>query len=456
MSECAPLAPTKKLDHPLAPPPSLLAEPPSPKPAASCRSPGESDEATRHSSRVPSVEELLTPRAPDVSDADSPLLLHGIDGYLKAVFTQLFDQLDRAVAALAEPPPAPSPSFASKLVDFLVETLASLAIGRVSASFVGVATATFGDFAAETLKGITMDGAKAVAAGVSALGTGVPRDRSSAPSEEPASMADPTAKTLLEEYRKRQFDRLTLARADANLTLALMARRLPRGSEVELTTLLFKLRDAAKPDGKAISARFTEQLTVGWMNLTAALSLGPTAEPGGPDMLGANTVDGVRNAGAGAVRAWRSPHDGFIEIAVELPEAILGTRGLSLGAVRVPGAPGVARVIRTMNVPLMGLPVFRRVTLVQPGQGPLLQAPAVVITPEGNLEADASNAQLAAIGKGLEVDAIDTWKIIDEAPTARSPSDPTAAATRGMRAVYAIQGASMVASWLGKVPAGVV
>ena len=458
MSKCAPFDAAKKLDQPLANP-SLLAEPPAPKSAATCttaapKASGGHDDA-RTTGRVPLVDELVSPRAPDVSAADRPLLLNGIDRYLETVFAQLFEQLPKTIATLAEPPPAADPGFASRLVDFLVETLASFAIGRVGSAFLGIARATFGELAAEPLKGITKSGGKAVASGMRSLGTGIPRDRTANQAKGDGGWADPTAKTLLEEYDARQFNRLTLARADANMTLGLMAAQIPRVADDELRSLLGRLRDAGDGDGKTITAAFTNQLTIGWMNLSAAISLGPKADPADADMPGANEAGGVHAAGPAGFTKWRRSHEGFVEIMVELPEAISGTSGLQLGAVRVPGGPGAARVLSRMELPLMGLPVYRRVTLVQPGQGPLLRAPAVVITPEGAIEADASNEQLAAIGKGVEVAALDTWTTMEDPSTARRP-DPKVSAARAMRAVYAVQGAIMVASWLGRFPAEVV
>jgi hypothetical protein len=456
MSTCAPLDAATKLDHPLASP-SLLAEPPAPRTAATCTTSAATDPA-RHDAtkkgRAPTVEELVSPSAPDLAAADRPLLLTGINGYLDAVFKQLFEQLPKTIARLALPAPAKDPSFASALLDFLVETLTTLVLGRISSSFLKSAKESFGELAAEPMKSVIKTGGKVVAGGIRSLGAGVPRDRT-AKAMEDDGWADPTARTLLDEYAARQFNRLTLAQADARMTLGLMAAQLPRVPDADLRSLLERLRDAGDGDGKMVTTTFTNQLTIGWMNLTAAISLGPKEHPEDTDMPGANQVGGIRSAGQAGVTKWLGEHEGFMEIRVKLPEAISGTSGLALGGVQVAEAPGAALVLSRMPGSLMGLPVYRRVTLVQPGQGALLRAHALVITPEGAIEADASNEQLAAIGKGVEVAALDTWTAMSAGPMTSRP-DPKDDATRAMRAAYAIQGGLMVAMWLGQFPAAVV
>lgn len=427
--------------HPLAAPPTLMSEAPAPRPAAT------SSAATAgHAPRLPTKDELLAPHAPDTANASSALLLVGIQAHLTSVFDGLLAQLPETIKALAEPPAPPEPGVALALIGFLVETATGLVLGSLGSSLAMVAKKKLGELAVEPFKGVLKAGAhtvggKAVAAAAGGLATGIPGNRS-LPANTGGGYADPSAKTLLDEFRKRQLDRLLLARADATMTLGGVAEKLSAYAHADIEGLLLEIRGATADAKSTISTEFSHQLTVGWMNLTASLALGPKGSPEAPDMPGANETDGIR--GETELAAWRGAHHGFVEVIVNLPEVLRGTLGLELSRVSVPTSPGTARMLQRMERPLMGIPVYRRISLVQPGQGALLQSPAVVITPEGNIETDASNEQLAAIGAGVETASIDTWSRLGEGASA------------GMRGTYAVQGARMLAAWLGLFPASVI
>ena len=430
----------RKLEHPLAAPAPLMSEAPAPRPAEHGAS-GVATSSAGMAPRLPTKDELLAPHAPATAGASTALLLRGIDGYLESIFKMLHDQLPSTIAALGEPPAPREPSFASKLIEFLVEATTGLVLSSVGSAFAVATKKALGELAIEPFKNALKVGSKAVTAAGGGLTTGIPGNRSLQPSTE-ATFSDPSAKTLLDEFRKRQFDRLHVARADATMTLGGVAERLTSFDRGDIERLLIEIQAAAKGQRESISTQFSNQITIGWMNLSASLALGPKASPTAPDMPGADETDGIR--GGTEVEAWRGGHHGFVEVIVSLPEVVRGTLGLELSRVSVPTSPGTARMLQRMKLPLMGIPVYRRISLAQPGQGPLLQSPAVVITPEGNIETDASNAQLAAIGAGVETASIDTWSRFGEgAPAA-------------MRDTYALQGARMVAAWLGLFPASVI
>ena len=438
----------RKVEHPLAAPSTLMSEAPAPRPVEPGASGGATSSAAtaEHASRLPTKDELLAPHAPDTSSASTALLVGSIQFHIDAVFDSLLDQLPLTIKALAEPPAPPEPSVALALIGFLVETATGLVLGSIGSSLAMVAKKKLGELAVEPFKGVLKAsahtvGGSAVAAATGGLATGVPGNRT-LPATADTGFADPSAKTLLDEFRKRQLNRLLLARADAMMTLGGVAERLASFDRADIEGLLLEIRAATANVKESISGQFSEQLTVGWMNLAASLALGPKASPDAPDMPGANEIDGIR--GGTQLAAWRGAHHGFVEVVISLPELLRGTLGLELSRVSVPTSPGTARMLQRMERPLMGIPVYRRISLVQPGQGALLQSPAMVITPEGNIETDASSEQLAAIGTGVETASIDTWSRFGED------------ASPGMRGTYALQGARMVAAWLGLFPASVI
>ncbi len=413
---------------------------PAPKAGQACTDDASATKAAPRDA-LPTKDALLAPHAPDIANASTALLINSIDDYLEAVFLQLHGQLKSTIESLAEPPPAREPGFASKLIGFLVENTTGLVANSVGTAFAALAMKTLGDLAAPPVKNLITAGSKAVMSGVGKLSPGLPGNRS-LPATGNAGFADPSAKTLLDEFRARQTNRLYLAHADARMTLGGVAERMSSFDRGDIERLLVAVREAANDGPAPMTRRFSEQITVGWMNLAASLALGTKASPDDPDMPGADKADGIR--GGTEVAAWRGVHHGFVEVVVNLPEVLRGTLGLGLARASVPTSPGTALMLQRMELPLMGIPVYRRVTLVQPGEGPLLSSPAVVITPEGHIETDASNEQLAAIGSGIETPAMDTHTRFGEGASA---------STRG---TYAMQGARMVAAWLGLFPASVI
>lgn len=435
----------RKVEHPLAAPSTLMSEAPAPKAAEDGARGGAASSAGR-TARLPTKDELLAPRAPDTTNASTALLVGGIQFHINSVFDSLLDQIPLTIKSLAEPPAPPEPSLALSLIGFLVETATGLVLGSLGSSLAMVAKKKLGELAVEPFKGVLKAsahavGGSAVAAAAGGLATGVPGNRT-LPATADTGFADPSAKTLLDEFRKRQLNRLLLARADAMMTLGGVAERLGSFDRADIEGLLLEIREGTADAGNALSKQFSNQLTVGWMNLAASLALGPRSSPDAPDMPGANETDGIR--GGTELAAWRAAHHGFVEVVVSLPEVLRGTLGLTLARATVPTSPGTAHMLSRMELPLMGIPVYRRITLVQPGQGPLLSAPAVVITPDGNIETDASNEQLAAIGSGIETASIETGSRFGGGSSA------------AIRGTYALQGARMVAAWLGLFPASVI
>jgi hypothetical protein len=186
------------------------------------------------------------------------------------------------------------------------------------------------------------------------------------------------------------------------------------------------------------------------MNFCASLSLGPKPADQSTMMAGANQPNGVIAAGPESVTEWRGGHDGFVDITIEVPETIFATVGLGMQRMSVEGNPGLARMLRMYDEPLMNVPVYRRVWLSY-GSSKLESDPAFVITPEGELEVDVASGLLAAIAARMPRDA---------RSAANGEVRVGTAAERFMQRswseYHAHQGAELVKQWLAYFKTGVI
>ncbi len=412
---------------------------------------------------APTAEQLTGGTKPVLKGASSAVLMTAASAYSEATFRQFHDQLAATISTLSEPSRTPEPTRFARLCEFLAGQLASLVVARTGIGFLAAVKATFGELGAEPLKQLVKDSGKAVTGAMAAGAVGIPADRQGG--QDAGTWVNPAAGSLLEEFKARQFNHLTVAEADAKVTLAMMTEYLAHYPRHELEALAVTLQASARSEHNPARAAFSEQLTVGWLNVLATLSLGPKASARAPDMPGANEPSGlgmgVRGEEIVDQRKWRDGHDGFVEIFVDLPETILLTAGLRLVSASV-GAGGPAELLRRMRTPLNALATYRRVWFQVAGDGRMSADPAFVITPEGTIEADGGNGVLEAIGSALPWNARDvhydgsdedievtrrTEPIVDTLPDFYRREELRS--RLAARAGRAVTGAQLVADWLG-------
>lgn len=210
---------------------------------------------------------------------------------------------------------------------------------------------------------------------------------------------------------------------------------------------------------------FHYKVTMEWLNFIAKASVGPRAEGQTTTMPGANEIDGIATAGHAAERTWQGAA-GFVEITLRLPERVHGLDGVHVGNVSIPSSYGAALKLKDLEtIPdgtgqsysMATLPVFRRVWL-KGGDSALANAPAVVITPDGKIEFDASSPALAAIGSMQRTDLGDDayYQVGQGAMTDEQRSNPDQWLRRATHASECQLGAHMIYAMLAGVSPGAI
>ncbi len=400
------------------------------------------DDDLRPSARtggVPTPADLAPGAGPaDLSFASSGVLLQAVQADVTSMYQMFQEGADHAIAALKMPPAPPDESFALKVLAQLAEGLAGFALGRLGTTVTDAVRRTFSGAAADAIK--TTFGAYTKEAMQSAHSTVLaPLGHvKRSPPGAPAEWESPSSPTLLDEYRAETKNALIRSHRDAIERLLLVQDYVSRTEPAKLEELARAMHGAVDPRH---IADFENEVVIGWLNFSASVSLGEEAEGQATSMPGANQVRGYETAGVEAIQAWRGSHAGFMEIAIELPDVIDGTKGLRLADVTIThDGPGAAETLKRMNTSLMGVPVFRRVTL-RAGKSKLGWTPAIVFTPEGACEVDGGNPMLAAIGSKhpTQNDGL-------MAPAYGRDAEPSVAEL--VRADEAQAGARLVEDWL--------
>jgi hypothetical protein len=391
-----------------------------------------------HDAAVPSTADLSPSAGPaDLSHASNPVLLGAAEKRLEAIYKNYSVGLQQAVKALREPPPPKHGDFALSVMATLVEGLAGLCFGRLGAAVVDrLKQASVSDATVETAKNVlrnyTTNAGKAAHQAMSAT-DGSPHDKD--------YVAD---KPLLDEFDAQQQTMLNDSQTEAAIKLSTLQdviARTDRAALAHLDEALLALMGPKSMQG------YESQVVTTWMTLCASASLGPQPQDGPGTMPGANRAGGIETAGPDAVLSWHASHEGFLEIAIEVPEQIDGIRGLHLESMTVAlEGPGAAQVLRKRAVSVLALPVYRRITLSKKGSK-LYASRAMILTPKGELELDGGNVVLAAIGRARPTMFDDRWLLGRDGDRVH---DPAISLTAGdvVRANDAQYGASLVASWL--------
>lgn len=438
--------------------------------------------------RAPTVEEILDPKRPSLDGVSHEIVVDSIEGIVNDLYDNVFAQrLDGLKTSLAKTaPPAPTP-FALTLLGWVVEQVATWTVGSIGKL---AAKELFGKApAAEPTRELTpveqamgvrppvnspetakptahetaAEGLATNAAGKlgGALKTGITTPR---PTTEPTAEPDRSepGESLLVEFISQQKLRNLQKKHDAITTLKVLrasAAGAARADFVELDRKLNILLGSPK-----ISGWFQHKVTMEWMNFLARVHLGPRATGQTTDMAGADVVDGIATAGAQARQKWTNGA-GFVEITINVPDDVQGLRGLALARASIPSSFGSMVKLKDSgaevgpdgkSLSLATLPVYRRVWL-QVGSSKLGASPAFVITPDGQVEVDASNPALAAVGSGRRVRIGESVHGVGgTAMTADERADPEEWIKRVANASHAQVGAHSIVGILRAIDPGVL
>jgi hypothetical protein len=396
--------------------------------------------------RVPTVEDVLDPVQPDLEQADGGTAIEAITGLVDDLYSKVLEPKQQEVRAeLAKKPPPPSSSLASKLVEMAVEAVVSSLFGRLGNLAIGAVRAGGehghheggGEEGSESVKELGKGAGKAAgeAAGERA------RPEQEGPERPELEVHVTASHDMLDEYFERIPLQLVVKRADA-IGVLRQLRASALANPHELAALDRKLHDLIK--NTAFVDWYMHELTMGWMNFTARLSLGGRKPGQHTDMLGANELGGVREGGEKATVAWRGSHDGFVDVRLRVSKQ--GTP--EFASAMVAGGPGASKLLKNAgndrdhdgsHLTLANLPVYRRIWLTD-GDSALDINPAFVITPEGAIEANLDDPLLARLGGGGADAMHDFTEAFDERAhrDQEKPSRPTHRATQGMAGARAV------------------
>lgn len=421
---------------------------PAPKPAAP------KDGAQAVDNGVPTVADVLYPQRPSLAGEDPKALVAIVQNIVNDLYTDvLMAELVELRPALAQHwVPAEDAKWVLALIKFAVEATATLTLAKVGGLaagklFVGAAEAGEGG-------GLMEKAGEETGKAVGQKAADWVGDKSA---PEPAMADDasnlehgPTASIkphLVDDYLEEQRIRLVVTRHDAESRLILLAQRAAQVNGADLARLDVDLRTLIA-DG-TLRDWFRQRVALEWMNVLARLSLGRRPRGQTTNFAGANTVGGFAEAGINATKQWRSG-DGFVDIYVAVDDA----GALAVDKVSATGRPGVANILAGLDqqedaggqkYKLGSMPVFRRIW-IKTGPSPLEASPAFVITPEGALEINYDDPQLAHIGGARELADARAYDRADR----YDGRDPDERARRTVRATHAMIGAQKVTMLLAQ------
>jgi hypothetical protein len=346
------------------------------------------------------AEALINPESrPSLEHANAQALQAVIKDALPPIFKALSDSADAVGKRLNKPPPVRDQSVALQILSAFVEIVAGAAMGFVGASIASRVKSGLGEHAGAAAG----DAFKAVTKGKAAAFAGwwsTEKDPKKTAKARPVA-AEPGG-TLVEEFitrEKRAIDGNELA---AKTQMHLVGLGPTPISEDGLRSLAEQL--TAFVSAPELTGWFEQKLAMEWLNLCARLSLEDH------DDLGTNSVTSETNAGI-ALREL----DGFVDITVEAPSTVDGTKGFKIDSVNA-GNVGAADVLRSANNSLARLPVYRRIWISN-GPSKVATAPVLLIAPNGEVQADLQSGLLSAIGGG---EPVDWWDAMNRA-TASHP-----------------------------------
>lgn len=378
--------------------------------------------------RAPTVDEVFDPKRPALDGASQSTVLSIIQQRVNALYEHVFvGQLSELKAELGKTAPVPETPFALKLLGWVVETVASGAIGYVG-KFLGKelfgeepaqeTTISIGGTIAEpTVTTTTKTGptpepnwkekATEKTGGIAGeKAGGALKDKmlerpTTAPTAEEDAPPAVTTGNLLDEFIVRERHMLLARQSDIVARLMLMHEHAAGPAKADALELGNRLRDLI--GAAELTAWFRNKVTMEWLNFVARVSLGPRAEGQTTDLVGANKIDGIGAGGVGARQQWVAS-DGMVEVYLDVADTVHGTNGLAFRRAAIPSSFGAAdilgRIQGTGTYSLATLPVYRRVWL-KTGDSKLSETPAFVITPDGAIETDVGNPVLAVIGSRL-------------------------------------------------------
>ncbi|MEO6772877.1 MAG: hypothetical protein ABI467_07625 [Kofleriaceae bacterium] len=443
---------------------------------------------------APTVDDVFDPERPALDGASQNTVLAIIQQNVNDLYQEvLLGQLATLKTDLAKTAPVPPTPFAMKLLAWVVETVASHAIGYIS-GFLGKELFGHEGSNEATETEVSVGGTEAEPASMVAKSQPSPPpnpkemavakagemaghkggdllrekvlDRPTSGPTEVEQQQQPALTTggLLDEFVVRERHMLLAKKSDIMARLMIMHEH--AGGQAKADTVEFgnKLRDLI--GSPSLTAWFRTKVAMEWLNFVARVSLGPRAEGESTDLRGANTIGGIGDGGIEAQRQW-SGADGMIEIMLDVPETVRGLAGVKLHRASIPSSYGAAQILQRLNgvgpdgraYNLATIPVYRRIWL-KTGESKLDESPAFVISPDGQIEADVGNTVLEAIGAtkpvktgNLALDALGvgnqsmhvgeaggtSGRITDE-----ERQDPTALLARGAALVHCMTGADLI------------
>lgn len=420
--------------------------------------------------QAPTVEDVFDPQRPALDGASQDTVLAIIQQNVNDLYQEvLLGQLDDLKKDLAKTAPVPETPFAMKLLAWVVETVASSAVGYIG-GFLG--KELFGH-AAPTETTVSIGGTESEPVVTTSTKTGPtpppnPREKAvekvgetggekaggflkekmlerptTAPSAEETPPAVSTG-NLLDEFIVRERHMLLAKKSDIMARLMLMHEHASGRAKTDTVKLGNQLRDLI--GAPALTAWFRNKVAMEWLNFVARVSLGPRAQGQFTDMLGANTLGGIADGGVEAQRQWRGA-DGMIEIMLNVAETVTGTKGVTLNRATIPSSYGAAQILQRLQGFNLGtMPVYRRVWL-KTGESKLDEEPAFVITPDGAIEADVGNPVLAAIGSGKPTHVDEGglgYTLGGNRFTDEQRKDPNAWSKRAIDSAHCTTGARMI------------
>lgn len=432
---------------------------------------------------APSVDGLLDPQRPSLEGVNQEIVVQAIEGIVKDIYDSVFlHELALLEVDLAKTAPPRSSPFALVLLGWVVEMVANWTIGslgKLAAKHLFGAAAPAADSPpkgpptpvemtimafggsrpAETTKPPAQAGSPTNEAAMAAVGTSASAKVGAAlnnkvteprPTTAPDATATPpaTAESLLGEFMKRQRSKLLEKKHDAVTTLAILessAAGTATRDYIELDSKLRTLIGSAE-----LIAWFRQKVTMEWLNFVARVSLGPRAAGQNTDMIGANVIDGIAAEGTDARKQWLGS-EGFVEIAITVPDHVDGLHGVAIQKATVPSSFGAMTILKHGATDQSGqpydlstLPLYRRVWL-RAQSSKLSESPAFVITPDGQIEADVSNPILAAIGSGQPTPIGDVVHVVGgHRFTDEEKQNPNAWRDRAVASTQSIIGAHRV------------
>jgi hypothetical protein len=392
---------------------------------------------------VPTADELLHPATPDYANLDDAVLMESITHSVDTLYQLLRESLATTITHLKAPPPPPEPDLIAALLQRAAQLVASFGLMWLAHAVPdGMQASGSSSTSVNAVRDSLRNLAKDVSVSVTANGSSVDKT-----SQAHGAWADPGATNLLDEYKVETEHELDAQRDGARTQVGELRVKIARAGHKDLAALASSLQ-SLKTDNRLFE-EFAQRVVTQWLDFNARLAIHapPPPKQGEPDtgaaMAGANRIGGYESAGNRGVQSWQA-HDGFVHIALEVPDRIDGLAGIRLERASVSLGPEALTILKSMHASLVTIPTFRMIWLTNSSQGKLADTPAFVLTPEQKIEVDAGNPILASIGSGQPVDFEDAMQTRERSAT--NPLSPPPATM--IRSQHAQLGARAIMTWL--------